>query len=440
MKRTTYRRCVPVVTSPVQVKEKSPKRVPDVESEEDPEEDLQEDSEKEGEPKKKRLKKASESDSNTLPPDYSTPNKETETNLDSTARCEAKPKELENTCESSVRSKHDSPQTIPTYILPDYPFRRSPIPFIEMAPTRRSNPNNGANPDIAMIIAQQLQGIIPQIVTQVTNNVNNANANGGNGNGGNGNGGNVLKRWIEKMESVMDISGCVNNQKVRYASSSLINKALTWWNTQIQARGHEDAMGMTWEEFKALFVEEFCPSNEIEKLETEFWNHAMVGANHAAYNDRFHELEKLVSHLVTPESKRIERALTDKAVRCGTLSKSSEKRKEVVESSKQGGSWNDNKRVKVGKAFAAAVPTRNEYAGSHLKCAKCFAYHPEGGPCRLCYNCQKPSHFARYCRAPVKHVAPINVVRMGSSRRACYECGSPDHFSNNYPKLNRAPG
>ncbi|GJV47406.1 putative ribonuclease H-like domain-containing protein [Tanacetum coccineum] len=142
---------------------------------------------------------------------------------------------------------------------------------------------------------------------QVTNNMNHSNANGGNRNGENknGNGGNnngctyndflacnlrdfdgkggaiVLTRWIKKMESVMDISGCVNNQKVRYASSSLINKALTWWNTQIQARGREVAMGMTWEEFKALMVEEFCPSNEMEKLETKFWNHSMVGANHA---------------------------------------------------------------------------------------------------------------------------------------------------------------
>ncbi|GJV82274.1 hypothetical protein Tco_1518144 [Tanacetum coccineum] len=61
-----------------------------------------------------------------------------------------------------------------------------------MAPSRRSgNNNNNENPDIAAIIAQQLQTILPQIVTQVTNNVNNANnGNGGNGGGGNGNGGN----------------------------------------------------------------------------------------------------------------------------------------------------------------------------------------------------------------------------------------------------------
>ncbi|GKF58163.1 hypothetical protein Tco_0171700 [Tanacetum coccineum] len=36
------------------------------------------------------------------------------------------------------------------------------------------------------LIAQQLQNIIPQIVMQVTNNINNANANGLNGNGANG--------------------------------------------------------------------------------------------------------------------------------------------------------------------------------------------------------------------------------------------------------------
>ncbi|GKA16277.1 hypothetical protein Tco_0696024 [Tanacetum coccineum] len=153
-----------------------------MESKEDPKEDPQENSEEEGELKKKRLKKASESYSNTLPPDYTAPNEETETDLDSTAKCEAKPKELKSTF-----------------------------------------------------------GAISS-----------------------------LTWWIEKMESVMDISGCVNSQKVKYAISSLINKALTWWNTQIQTRGCEAALGMTWEDLKALLVEEFYPSNEMEKLETEF--------------------------------------------------------------------------------------------------------------------------------------------------------------------------
>ncbi|GJV33829.1 putative reverse transcriptase domain-containing protein [Tanacetum coccineum] len=365
-----------------------------------------------------------------------------------------------------------------------------------MAPSRRSgnnDNNNNENPDIAAIIAQQLQTILPQIVTQVTNNVNNANnGNGGNGGGGNGNGGNngctfkafqscnpkeydgkggaiVLTRWIEKMENVIDNSGCAENQKVRYAASSLVNKALTWWNTQVQARGREAAMAMTWNDFKALMVEEFCPSNEMEKLENEFWNHKMVGANHAAYTDRFHELAKLVPHLVTPESSRIKRyiaglapeirgmlratqpttiqnailragILTDEAVSCGTLTKGNDKRKVVEESGKSGGSWKDNKKEKVGIGFVATAPLRNEVVNSIPKCSKCNTHHPVNGPCNVCYNCKKPGHYARNCWAPIRQVTPVNAVRMSNNPRVCYECGSPDHFRNTCPKMNRAPG
>ncbi|GKF03253.1 reverse transcriptase domain-containing protein, partial [Tanacetum coccineum] len=94
----------------------------------------------------------------------------------------------------------------------------------------------------------------------------------------------VYTRWIEKMESVHDMSRCKDNQK-------------------------KAAIGMTWEDFKVLMREEFFPNNEMQKLEAEFWCHTMVGAGHAAYTDRFHELARLVPHLVIPENKRIERLL-----------------------------------------------------------------------------------------------------------------------------------
>ncbi|GKF07008.1 reverse transcriptase domain-containing protein [Tanacetum coccineum] len=58
---------------------------------------------------------------------------------------------------------------------------------------------------------------------------------------------------------------------------------------------------------KFMMIQEFCPSHEMQKLESELWNHAMVGVGHAAYTDRFHELARLVPHLVTPESRMIER-------------------------------------------------------------------------------------------------------------------------------------
>ncbi|GKE75014.1 hypothetical protein Tco_1537055 [Tanacetum coccineum] len=135
-------------------------------------------------------------------------------------------------------------------------------PKCKMALTRRSGPNNNKNPDIIAIIAQQLQTILPQIITQVANQVN---ANGGNGRNG-GNNGFSYKGFMACNPK----NGCSENQKMKYAASSFVNKALTWWNTQVQARGRKAAIGMSWTDFKALLIEEFCPSNEMEKLEIKF--------------------------------------------------------------------------------------------------------------------------------------------------------------------------
>ncbi|GJV10360.1 putative reverse transcriptase domain-containing protein [Tanacetum coccineum] len=117
----------------------------------------------------------------------------------------------------------------------------------------------------------------------------------------------VLTRWIEKMESVQVMTGCSIDQKVKYTTSSSVGKDLMWWNSQIHMLSQEVMVSMSWNDFKFTMIEEFCPSHEMQKLETELWNHAMVGAGHAAYTDRFHELARLVPHLVTPESRKIDR-------------------------------------------------------------------------------------------------------------------------------------
>nr|GEU42978.1 putative reverse transcriptase domain-containing protein [Tanacetum cinerariifolium] len=38
--------------------------------------------------------------------------------------------------------------------------------------------------------------------------------------------------WVKKMEAIQDISGCGDNQKVKYSAGLLIGKAMTWWNSQ----------------------------------------------------------------------------------------------------------------------------------------------------------------------------------------------------------------
>ncbi|GJW77737.1 putative reverse transcriptase domain-containing protein [Tanacetum coccineum] len=275
----------------------------------------------------------------------------------------------------------------------------------------------------------------------------------------------VLTRWIEKMENVQDMSGCSNDQKVKYTAGSFVGKALTWWNSQIRTLSREVAVSMSWNDFKFMMIQEFCPSHEMQKLESELWNHAMVGAGHAAYTDRFHELARLVPHLVTPESRMIERyvyglapqirgmvaatepktmqkavqisgALTDEAVRNGSIKKV-EKRGNVGETSKDKNGRDDNKRTRTGNVFATTVNhVGRENMGTWSKCTTCNSYHAPGGPCRTCFNCNHPGHLAKDCRGVPRNVNPINA--RNPTVRACYECGSTDHVRSACPRLNRA--
>nr|GEU77080.1 reverse transcriptase domain-containing protein [Tanacetum cinerariifolium] len=139
----------------------------------------------------------------------------------------------------------------------------------------------------------------------------------------------------EKMDNVQDMSGCSIDQKVKYTTGSFVKKSLTWWNSQIRTLSREVAVNLSWNDFKFMMIQEFCPSHEMKKLEFELWNHAMVGAGHATYTDRFHELARMVA---ATEPKSIQKvvqifgALTDEAVRNGSIKKV-EKRRNVGEPS-----------------------------------------------------------------------------------------------------------
>nr|GEV89651.1 reverse transcriptase domain-containing protein [Tanacetum cinerariifolium] len=210
----------------------------------------------------------------------------------------------------------------------------------------------------------------------------------------------VLTRWIEKMENVQDLSGCSIDQKVKYTTG--------------------------------LFVEEFYPSHEMQKLETKLWNHAMIGAGHAAYTDRFHELERLIYGMVAAtepktmqKAVQISGALTDEAVRNGSIKKV-KKRGNVGEPSKDKNGRDDNKRTGTTNAFATTKnPVGRENADTWPKCATCNFYHAPRGPCRICFNCNRLGHLAKDCRGVPRNVNPINT--RNQPVKACYECGSTDH-------------
>ncbi|KAI3784173.1 hypothetical protein L1987_43267 [Smallanthus sonchifolius] len=196
-------------------------------------------------------------------------------------------------------------------------------------PPRRA-PAANANSDIAAILTQ--------LVTQLTQANGATNGNGGNGsnsgnNGGNGgNGGNNpsqctfkhfnscnplkfygtegatgLLQWFESIENTFLNSDCPDNLRVRHATSVLQKRALTWWNGEKGNRGIDVAMALPWDEVKRLMTEEFCPRNEVKKLEAEFWDLTQDSGENLAYTTRFHELSLLVPHMVTPLARCIEK-------------------------------------------------------------------------------------------------------------------------------------
>ncbi|GJR88192.1 putative reverse transcriptase domain-containing protein [Tanacetum coccineum] len=118
-----------------------------------------------------------------------------------------------------------------------------------------------------------------------------------------------LTRWIEKMESVFNISGCAIENQVKFATCTLLGAALTWWNGQIRTLGPE-AYAMTWEVLKKKMTDKYCPQGEIKKLEIELWNLKVKGNDVPAYTERFQELTLICTKFVANETEKVDKYIS----------------------------------------------------------------------------------------------------------------------------------
>ncbi|KAI3821403.1 hypothetical protein L1987_08970 [Smallanthus sonchifolius] len=363
---------------------------------------------------------------------------------------------------------------------------------LEGMPPRRDPDNTVANTSeasaettaIATLLTQQLAAVLPTIVTQINNSTGGSSGsvctfkhfNSCNPHKYLGcEGATGLLQWFEGMENTFEMSDCPDEFKVKYASSAFQRRALTWWNAEKKIRGREGALAMTWDKLKEIMIEEFCPNNEMKKLEIELWDLTQDSGESVAYTTRFHELCILVPHLVTPLTRMIDRyigglppqirgtvmgsspstleaaihlyaSLTDDLVKSGVLFRKGDKRvKEEVAKKPE----YRHKKQKTSKSFAMVTPAvpvaqvaprpapgRKPYSGPHPLCARCQYHHPTTVQCRSCTKCGRLGHFANACRVAEKAATTQTATPAIINGRACYECGAPNHYKNQCPKLN----
>ncbi|GJY91106.1 putative reverse transcriptase domain-containing protein [Tanacetum coccineum] len=114
-----------------------------------------------------------------------------------------------------------------------------------------------------------------------------------------------LRRWFEKTKSVFEISECTEGKKVKFVAATLKGPTLTWWKTKVATMGLENVNQMPWTEMKQLMTAEFCPIEEIQRMEHELWNLKVKEYDIVAYTQRFNELALMCPRMIEPKRVKV---------------------------------------------------------------------------------------------------------------------------------------
>ncbi|GJX84343.1 reverse transcriptase domain-containing protein [Tanacetum coccineum] len=239
--------------------------------------------------------------------------------------------------------------------------------------------------------------------------------------------------------------------KVKFATGTLTEEALSWWNSFAQPIGIEEAYKIPWSEFKKLLIKKYCPRTEIKKMEDEFYNLTVKGNDLKTYIRRFHELAILCSTMpqTLEEAITITQRLMDQVTKHNYMQGTNDHkrkfddRRTFTNNNYQNNCNNNNnnrnndhhqqqnRRQETVKAYAAIPTENNRYVGNIPLCKRCALHHT--GPWTVkCQTCNKVGHQTRNCKnkgpATGSNLQPVSVTS-----HACKEKG---HYKNQCPKAN----
>ncbi|GJS30209.1 putative reverse transcriptase domain-containing protein [Tanacetum coccineum] len=286
-----------------------------------------------------------------------------------------------------------------------------------------------------------------------------------------------LIRWFERTKSVFSRSRCAEENKVTFATGTLTDDALSWWNAYAQPMGIEQANQITWTELKRLLTNKYCPRTEIRKMEEELYNLIVKGNDLKPYVRRFQELTVLCPNMVPNNDKLLEafigglprsiegnvtaskpqtleeainiaQRLMDQVTKHAPMQVSSDNKRKFDDkrtfnnSSRSNNNYRNtnnrynnrqqqNRRQEAGRAYAVTPSENSRYAGDLPLCKRCNFHHT--GPCTgKCNICNKVGHLSKNCRnkkpATGSNQLPVTVV--------CHACGEKGHYTNQCRKTN----
>ncbi|GJY98607.1 putative reverse transcriptase domain-containing protein [Tanacetum coccineum] len=270
------------------------------------------------------------------------------------------------------------------------------------------------------------------------------------------------------METVFHISNCPEIYQVKYATCTLSNSTLTWWNSHKRTIGTDAAFAMSWRELMKLMAEVYCPRTKIQKMESELWNLTVKNNDLAVYTQRFQELTMMCTKMVPKEEDwvekfigglpdniqgnviaaeptrlqdavRIDNNLMDQKLKGYAMKNTENKRKFDNSQRDNRGQQPPNKRQNIGgqnvaRAYMTSNNKRRVYNGPLPLCNKCKFHHK--GPCTVrCGKCKKVGHLSQDCKAADSTTSNQRGQVVNQRVLTCFECGRQGHYRSDYPKL-----
>ncbi|GJU24613.1 reverse transcriptase domain-containing protein [Tanacetum coccineum] len=117
----------------------------------------------------------------------------------------------------------------------------------------------------------------------------------------------AIRQLIANITAALEAQAaamCAEEDRVTFATGTLTDDAMSWWNTYAQPIGIVQANQITWTELKRLLTNKYCPRTEVKKCSRIFYNLVVKGNDLKTYNRRFQELAVLCPNMV-PNAKKL---------------------------------------------------------------------------------------------------------------------------------------